>query len=114
MLPLTGKKTKRRFRDWFHSKSSDPRSTSTCERNSDQPESAPVSASQCIVVQEGSTSAIVTPTAIQSNIKDGLGIAGRFTQTLLKKLPDCIDSNPVKMALSIIKTIIIVKDVRAL
>ncbi|PPQ85232.1 hypothetical protein CVT25_010005 [Psilocybe cyanescens] len=47
---------------------------------------------------------------LQSNVKEGLGIAGRFAQTLLKKLPGCIDGNPVKMALSIVQMIIEIKD----
>lgn len=54
----------------------------------------------------------VASMAAQLNITSGLGIAGRFVQTALKKLPDCVDSNPVKMALSIFKTIIDIKDVR--
>jgi hypothetical protein len=44
--------------------------------------------------------------------KDGLGVASRFAQTLLKKLPDCVDTNSVKMAFSIAKVIIEVKYVR--
>lgn len=44
--------------------------------------------------------------------KDGLGVASRFAVTLLKKLPDCVDTNPVKMAFSIAKIIIEIKDVR--
>ena len=43
--------------------------------------------------------------------KDRLGVASRFTQTLLKKLPDCVDTNPVKVAFSIAKVIIEIKDV---
>lgn len=43
--------------------------------------------------------------------KEGLGVASRFAQTLLKKLPDCVDTNPVKVALSIVKVIIETKDV---
>ena len=39
-------------------------------------------------------------------IKDRLGVASRFAQTLLKKLPDCINTNPVRMAFSIAKMII--------
>ena len=38
-------------------------------------------------------------------------MASRFTQTLLKKLPSCIDTNPVKMAFSIAKVIVEIKDV---
>jgi hypothetical protein len=44
---------------------------------------------------------------------ESLKVAGRFAQTLLKKLPDCTDwHNPVKMALNIVKAIIDIKDVR--
>ena len=38
-------------------------------------------------------------------------MASRFAQTLLKKLLDCINTNPVKMAFSIAKVIIEIKDV---
>ena len=40
-----------------------------------------------------------------------LGVASRFAQMLLKKLPGCVDTNPVKVALSIVKAIIEIKDV---
>ena len=43
--------------------------------------------------------------------QDGLGVASRFVQTLLKRLPDCVDTNPVKVAFSIAKIIIEIKDV---
>ena len=43
--------------------------------------------------------------------KDRLGVASRFAQTLLKKVPSCIDTNPVKAAFSIAKAIIEIKDV---
>ena len=43
--------------------------------------------------------------------KDNLGVASRFAQTLLKKVPGCIDTNPVKVAFSIAKVIIEIKDV---
>ena len=35
----------------------------------------------------------------------------RFTQTLLKKLPDVADGNPVKVALGVAKLILDIKDV---
>jgi hypothetical protein len=57
-----------------------------------------------------SMAASPTPSAV----KDVLGVTLRFTQTLMKKLPDIVDGNPVKMALSLAKTIIQIKDVRAL
>jgi len=72
----------------------------------------------------GKTSPTSTPTADpaptnpqaqvsdwKATAKEGLGIASRFTQTLLKKLPECVDNNPVKVALSIVKAIIEIKDV---
>jgi hypothetical protein len=44
--------------------------------------------------------------------KQDLGVASRFAQMLLKKLPDYFDSpNPVKVALTIVKAIIEIKDV---
>ena len=43
--------------------------------------------------------------------KDRLGMASLFVQTLLKKLPGCVDTNPVKAAFSIAKMIIEIKDV---
>jgi hypothetical protein len=47
----------------------------------------------------------------QVTIKENLNVAGRFAQTLLKKLPECVDTNPVKMAFSIAKVIIEIKNV---
>ena len=46
--------------------------------------------------------------------KDGLGVASRFLQTLLKRVPECVDTNPVKVAFSIAKVIIEIKDVGCL
>ena len=43
--------------------------------------------------------------------KDRLGLASRFAQTLLKRVPECVDANPVKVAFSIAKIIIEIKDV---
>ena len=43
--------------------------------------------------------------------KEGLGVASRFVQMLLKKLLGWIDNNPVKMAFSIAKAIMEIKDV---
>jgi len=47
----------------------------------------------------------------KATAKEGLGVALRFAQMLLKKLPDCVDTNPVKMAFAIAKAIIVIKDV---
>jgi hypothetical protein len=43
--------------------------------------------------------------------KEDLGVAWRFTQTLLMKVPACIDTNPVKMAFSIARAILEIKNV---
>ena len=41
-------------------------------------------------------------------------VTWRFTQTLLRRLPDVADENPVKVALGIAKLILEIKDVRHL
>ena len=43
--------------------------------------------------------------------KDVGSVAWRFTQTVLKRLPDVTDGNPVKTALGIVKLIIEITDV---
>ena len=45
---------------------------------------------------------------------EALEVTLRFTQMLMKRLPGIVDGNPVKMALSLAKTIIEIKDVRPL
>lgn len=40
-----------------------------------------------------------------------LSVAGRFARTILAKLPECVDTNPVKVAASVVKTIIDIKNV---
>ena len=45
------------------------------------------------------------------NAKEGFKVAGRFAQTLIKKVPGCVATNPVQMAFSIAKVIIEMKDV---
>jgi len=47
----------------------------------------------------------------KATAKESLKVAGRFAQTLLKKLPECINTNPVKMAFSIAKVVIEIIDV---
>ena len=47
----------------------------------------------------------------KATTKDRLGGASRFLQTLLKKVPDCVNTNPVKVAFSIAKAIIEIKAV---
>ena len=49
--------------------------------------------------------------AYLSTAKDILGVASSFTQMLLKKAPDVVDGNPVKVAFGIAKTILQIKDV---
>ncbi|RXW20163.1 hypothetical protein EST38_g5706 [Candolleomyces aberdarensis] len=46
----------------------------------------------------------------QSAAKDALKVTLNFTQTLMKKLPEIVDGNPVKMALGLVKVIIQIKD----
>ncbi|KAJ2928324.1 hypothetical protein H1R20_g8771, partial [Candolleomyces eurysporus] len=46
----------------------------------------------------------------QSTAKDALKVTLNFTQTLMKRLPEIVDGNPVKMALSLVKAIIQIKD----
>jgi len=73
---------------------------------------------------DGETSRASTPTAQpastnpetqvsdwKATASESLGVASRFAQTLLKKVPDCVSTNPVKMAFSIAKVIIEIKDV---
>ncbi|KAF5328654.1 hypothetical protein D9619_011670 [Psilocybe cf. subviscida] len=43
-------------------------------------------------------------------LKQGIGVTGRFAQTLLKRLPELIEPNPVKLAFSISKVILQMKD----
>ena len=60
-------------------------------------------------VREGFFNSFDTSMDSQTLVSDWkatpLGVAPRFAQTLLK-LPDCVDTNPVKMAFSIAKAII--------
>ena len=43
--------------------------------------------------------------------KESLKVAGRFIQTLMTKLPEIVDANPAKMALSLAKVIVEIKKV---
>ena len=47
----------------------------------------------------------------KANAIEGVKVAGRFAQTLIKKVPECVTTNPVQMAFSIAKVIIEMKDV---
>ena len=47
----------------------------------------------------------------KANVIEGFKVAGRFAQTLIKKVPGCVSTNPVQMAFSIAKVIIEMKDV---
>ena len=44
--------------------------------------------------------------------KDIAVVAWSFTEMLLKRLPDAVDTNPAKMALGIVKIVLQIKDVR--
>ena len=52
------------------------------------------------------------PPKTVSTTKENLKVAGRFIQTLMTKLPEIVDTNPAKMALSLAKLIIEIKKVR--
>lgn len=47
-----------------------------------------------------------------STAMDYLGVASSFTQMLIKRIPDVVDGNPVKMAFGIAKLALEIKDVR--
>ena len=47
----------------------------------------------------------------KANVIEGFKVAGRFAETLIKKVPECVTTNPVQMAFSIAKVIIEMKDV---
>jgi len=51
------------------------------------------------------------PPKTVSTTKENLKVAGRFIQTLMTKLPEIVDTNPAKMALSLAKAIIEIKKV---
>jgi len=51
------------------------------------------------------------PAKTVSTTKENLKVAGRFIQTLMTKLPEIVDGNPAKMALSLAKVIIEIKQV---
>jgi len=53
----------------------------------------------------------IPKSAYLSTAKDILGVASSFTQMLLKKAPDAVDGNPVKIAFGIAKIILQIKDV---
>ncbi|RXW17245.1 hypothetical protein EST38_g8608 [Candolleomyces aberdarensis] len=55
-------------------------------------------------------SSVAATSSAQSTPKDALKVTLNFTQTLMKRLPEIIDGNPVKMALSLVKMIIDIKD----
>ena len=59
----------------------------------------------------GIDSQSATPKTV-STTKENLKVAGRFIQTLMTKLPEIVDTNPAKMALSLAKVIIEIKKVR--
>ena len=52
-----------------------------------------------------------TPSMSVTTTKENLKVAGRFIQTIMTKLPEIVDTNPVKMALGLAKVIIGIKKV---
>ncbi|TEB30781.1 WD40 repeat-like protein [Coprinellus micaceus] len=50
------------------------------------------------------------PIEASSTVKDALKVSLNFTQTFLKRLPEIVDGNPVKMALSLAKMIVEIKE----
>ena len=54
----------------------------------------------------------MAPPKTVSTAKESFKVTGRFIQTLMTKLPEIVDGNPVKMALSLAKLIIEIKQVR--
>jgi len=62
-------------------------------------------------IQPASTNPETQVSDRKTSAKENLEVASRFMQTLLKKVPDCVSTNPVKMAFSIAKVIIEIKDV---
>jgi hypothetical protein len=46
--------------------------------------------------------------------KDYLSVTGSFLQLVLKKVPDAVDSNPVKVFFSLAKIVLELKEVRRL
>jgi hypothetical protein len=45
-------------------------------------------------------------------VKDIAVVAWSFTEMLLKRLPDAVDTNPAKIAFGIVKIVLQIKDVR--
>src|SRR5260221_2552450 len=62
-------------------------------------------------ISETPTEQETPKSAYLSTAKDLRGVASSFTQMLLKKAPDVVDGNPVKLAFSIAKIILQIKDV---
>ncbi|RXW14464.1 hypothetical protein EST38_g11392 [Candolleomyces aberdarensis] len=63
-------------------------------------------------VSEGTVGSSLAETSpAPPSTKEALKVSWNFTQTLMKRLPDIVDGNPVKMALSLAKMIIQIKDV---
>ena len=54
----------------------------------------------------------LAPPKTVATTKESLKVTGRFIQTLMTKLPEIVDGNPVKMALSLAKVVIEIKKVR--
>jgi hypothetical protein len=55
-----------------------------------------------------------TPVQVISRLdiaKDYLSVTGSFLQLVLKKVPDAVDSNPVKVAFALAKAVLELKEV---
>ncbi|KAF5326801.1 hypothetical protein D9619_004041 [Psilocybe cf. subviscida] len=61
-------------------------------------------------VHPGASTQTATPSNLTENVMDALGVAGRFAKTLLKKLPDLAEPNPVKLALGVAKAVLEAKE----
>jgi hypothetical protein len=83
---------------------------STTPSRSSTPDPCPAEAARGV---EGISNANEHPQS-SSTVKDGLKVSLNFTQTLLKRLPEIVDGNPVKMALSLAKVILEIKEVSRL
>ena len=84
----------------------------------------PVPGNDATHLEEDNCERNLTPTPIAGSVstnsqvldrkattKESFNVTVRFVQTLLKRVPECFDANPVKMAFSIAKVIIEMKDV---
>ena len=62
-------------------------------------------------LQPASTNPQIPVSDWKATATEGLRVASRFTQTLLKEMPECANINPIKTAFAIARVIINIKDV---